>query len=43
MKKYVLKEHVEQGLVDPKKPLADQPEYNQAIKKEQEEKAKKYP
>ena len=38
MKKYVSKEDVEKGLVDPNKPLKDQKEYLNKIKEEQREK-----
>jgi len=40
MKKYVLKEDVEKGLVDPNKPLDQQPEYKQKVDQEALEKQK---
>ena len=40
MPKYVPKEDVEKGLVDPTKPLAEQPQYKEKIEKETEERQK---
>ena len=40
MPKYVAKEDVDKGLVDPKRPLDEQPEYKKKMEKEHEQKEK---
>ena len=42
MPKYVPKEDVEKGLVDPTKPLAEQQQYKEKLDKEAEERQKKH-
>lgn len=41
MKKYVSKDDVEKGLVDPKKPLKEQKEYLSKIEQEKEKQPKR--